>query len=215
MHRRAYLDYVGVKRYNAEGELAGEVRFVGLFTSTAYTRSVRAIPYLRAQGATRIMARAGFDPAGHSGKALSNVLETYPRDELFQIDEDTLFDFADADHGARRAAARPCARPPRPVRPLRLGHRLRAARPLRQRRPRERSATTSPGVFDGHVSAFYPAFPEGTLTRVHFIIGRAGGETPNPDQATLEAVVEEIVTDWEDDLAAAIRRASTPTPPIG
>ena len=62
-------------------------------------------------------------------------------------------------------------------------------------------------VFDGHVSAFYPAFPEGALTRVHFIIGRAGGETPNPDQATLEAVVEEIVTDWEDDLAAAIRRA--------
>src|SRR5690606_30291555 len=57
----------------------------------------------------------------------------------------------------------------------------------------------------GHVSAFYPAFSEGTLVRVHFIIGRAGGETPDPDQATLEAAVEEIVTDWQDDLVRAIR----------
>ena len=93
VHRRVYLDYIGVKRFDADGRLAGETRIVGLFTSTAYTRSVRTIPYLRRK-VDAILTRAGFDPDGHSGKALVNVLESYPRDELFQIDEDTLFQFA-------------------------------------------------------------------------------------------------------------------------
>ena len=63
-------------------------------------------------------------------------------------------------------------------------------------------------VFDGHVSAFYPAFPEGSLARVHFIVGRAGGPTPDPSQATLEAAVEAIIRTWSDGLAAAL--AGTP-----
>src|SRR6202012_4950665 len=63
------------------------------FTSTAYTRSSRSIPYLRRK-VDAIVRRAGFDPSSHSGKALVNVLESYPRDELFQIDEDTLYEFA-------------------------------------------------------------------------------------------------------------------------
>ena len=93
VHRRVHLDYIGVKRFDADGNLVGERRFCGLFTSTAYTRSVRAIPYLRRK-VDHIFSRAGFDPSSHSGKALINVLEQYPRDELFQIDEDTLYQFA-------------------------------------------------------------------------------------------------------------------------
>ena len=93
VHRRVYLDYIGVKRFDADGNPAGEFRIVGLFTSTAYTRSTRTIPYLRRK-ADAIVRRAGFDPDSHSGKALINVLESYPRDELFQIDEDTLYQFA-------------------------------------------------------------------------------------------------------------------------
>ena len=95
VHRRVYMDYVGVKRFDAAGKLVGEFRIVGLFTSTAYTRSARSIPYLRRK-IDAVMTRAGFDPDGHSGKALINVLETYPRDDLFQIDEDTLFQFSQA-----------------------------------------------------------------------------------------------------------------------
>ena len=93
VHRRVYLDYIGVKRFDADGNLVGEFRIVGLFTSTAYTRSTRSIPYLRRK-VDAVLTRAGFDPETHSGKALVNVLETYPRDELFQIDEDTLYQFA-------------------------------------------------------------------------------------------------------------------------
>src|SRR5262245_23475370 len=93
VHRRAYLDYIGVKRFDAAGNLVGEHRIIGLFTSTAYTRSAHTIPYLRRKIAA-VETRAGFDASSHSGKALANVLEHYPRDELFQIDEDTLYGFA-------------------------------------------------------------------------------------------------------------------------
>ncbi len=93
IHRRAHMDYVGIKRFDAKGRLAGELRIVGLFTSSAYMQSARTIPYLRRK-VESVISRAGFDPASHSGKALLNVLESYPRDELFQIDDDLLFNFA-------------------------------------------------------------------------------------------------------------------------
>jgi len=80
-------------QHTADGRPAGEFRIVGLFTSTVYSRSVRSIPYLRRKEAA-VLARAGFAAQSHSGKALANVLDGYPRDELFQIDEDTLFQFA-------------------------------------------------------------------------------------------------------------------------
>ena len=93
VHRRVYLDYIGIKRFDREGKLIGERRFCGLLTSTAYTRQARTIPFLRRK-IDSVIRRAGFDPSSHSGKALVNVLETYPRDDLFQIDEDLLYQFA-------------------------------------------------------------------------------------------------------------------------
>jgi glutamate dehydrogenase len=204
VHRRAYADYIGVKRYGPRGGLAGEARLIGLFTSTAYTRSVRAIPYLRRKVA-KVIARAGFDPASHSGKALLNVLETYPRDELFQIDEETLFDFALAILALdERPRIRVLARRDRFDRFVSVL--VYVPRDRYDSAIRARIGDYLAAAFDGHVSAFYPAFPEGSLARVHFIIGRRGGATPDPGQAALEAAVEEIVTDWEDDLAAALRR---------
>ncbi|TGV47487.1 hypothetical protein EN803_42060, partial [Mesorhizobium sp. M2D.F.Ca.ET.160.01.1.1] len=79
----------------AKGTLAGELRIVGLFTSTAYTRSVMKIPYLRSKAET-IIAKSGFNPSDHSGKALINVLESYPRDELFQVPVPILRKHAEA-----------------------------------------------------------------------------------------------------------------------
>ncbi len=131
VHRRVYMDYIGVKRFDDQGRLIGEFRIVGLFTSTAYTGWARAIPYLRRKIAA-VTARAGFDPDGHSGKALANVLESYPRDELFQIDEDTLYQPRAHHHAARRAAAPARVAAARPFRSLCVGDRLCAARPLRQ-----------------------------------------------------------------------------------
>ena len=92
VHRRVHMDYVGVKLFSPDGRLEGEIRIVGLFTSTAYTRSVRQIPYLRHKVA-QVLKRAGFDPESHSGKAIIHMLEEYPRDELLQVDVETLYGF--------------------------------------------------------------------------------------------------------------------------
>ena len=202
VHRRVDMDYIGVKRFDRHGKLVGEYRICGLFTSTAYTRSVRAIPYLRRK-ADDVIRRAGFDHASHSGKALVNVLETYPRDELFQIDEDLLYHFALAI--------------------LQLGERPRVrVLPRRDRfdrfvsvlvyMPRERYDGRIRALigdylataFNGFVRAFYPFFAEGPLVRVHFIIGRSEGEAPNPDRATLDRAVEAIVRSWIDGLNEAL-----------
>ncbi|HZR89631.1 MAG TPA: NAD-glutamate dehydrogenase domain-containing protein, partial [Bradyrhizobium sp.] len=201
VHRRAYLDYIGVKRFDAGGRLTGEFRIVGLFTSTAYTRAARTIPYLRRKVAS-VEKRAGFDPKSHSGKALANVLETYPRDELFQIDEDTLLPFA--------LAVLQLDVHPR-VRVLARRDRFDRFVSVLVYVPRERYDSHVraaigdylASVFIGHVSAYYPFFPEGALTRVHFIIGRAGGATPDIDRPTLEKAVAEIVRTWSDGLANA------------
>ncbi len=174
VHRRVYLDYIGIKRFDASGNLVGEQRIVGLFTSTAYTRTAHSIPYLRRKIAG-VEARAGFVANSHSGKALTNVLEHFPRDELFQIDEDTLYHFALAimqlDERPRVRVLARRDRFDRFVSVLVFVPRDRYDSDLRAKIGDYLSR-----AFIGHVSAFYPFFPEGPLVRVHFIIGRSGGQ---------------------------------------
>ncbi|WP_312179474.1 NAD-glutamate dehydrogenase [Arthrobacter sp.] len=93
VHRASYFDYIGVKRFDAEGNVNGERRFIGLFATGAYTGSVRNIPILRDK-VKAVMHRAGFPADSHSGKDLLAILETFPRDELFQIDVDALLETA-------------------------------------------------------------------------------------------------------------------------
>ena len=90
VHRPGYLDYIGVKTYDKKGKVVGERRFLGLFTSVAYSRSPREIPLLRLK-VEQIMARSGLRPSSHAGKALMHILETYPRDEFFQGTVEDLF----------------------------------------------------------------------------------------------------------------------------
>ena len=95
VHRPVYLDYVGVKTFDENGEVVGERRFLGLFSSAAYTESLTRIPVIRVK-AKQVIDRAGFAPLSHSGKALMDVLETYPRDELFQTPIDELSPIAES-----------------------------------------------------------------------------------------------------------------------
>ncbi|MDE8667345.1 NAD-glutamate dehydrogenase [Pseudarthrobacter sp. H3Y2-7] len=89
VHRPAYLDYIGVKSFDAAGNVNGERRFIGLFATSAYAGSVRDIPIVREKVAA-VLGSAGFPPDSHSGKDLLGILETYPRDELFQIEVEDL-----------------------------------------------------------------------------------------------------------------------------
>ncbi len=198
VHRRAYLDYVGVKTYDAEGKLSGELRIVGLFTSTAYTRSVMRIPYLRSK-AQAVIQKSGFDPADHSGKALINVLESYPRDELFQIPVPILRKHAEAILGlVERPRVRALVRVDQFDRFVSVL--VFVPRDRYDSIVRERIGQYLKTVFDGRLSAYYPAFPEGGLARVHFIIGRSGGKTPKVEQSAIEAAIRDIVRTWEDGL---------------
>ncbi|MCK1799152.1 NAD-glutamate dehydrogenase [Streptomyces sp. XM4193] len=89
VHRSSYLDYVGVKRFDAEGRVIGERRFLGLFAASAFVESVRQIPVIRRK-VEGVLTAAGFSAHSHDGRDLLQILETYPRDELFQIPVDEL-----------------------------------------------------------------------------------------------------------------------------
>ncbi|EFE69139.1 NAD-glutamate dehydrogenase [Streptomyces viridosporus] len=89
VHRPSYLDYIGVKKFDADGNVVGERRFLGLFSSAAYTESVRRVPVIRRK-VEEVLERAGFSPNSHDGRDLLQILETYPRDELFQTPVDEL-----------------------------------------------------------------------------------------------------------------------------
>ncbi|MEO0544902.1 MAG: NAD-glutamate dehydrogenase [Pseudomonadota bacterium] len=203
VHRRTYLDYVGLKRYDAKGKLIGELRIVGLFTSTAYTRSVKAIPYLRSK-IQAVLTRSRHEPDSHSGKALLNALETYPRDELFQISNSDLARHADAIVAlTERPRVRVLSRPDpfdRFVSTIVFVPRERYSSSVRA----EISAKLAE-LYEGRVSAYYPNFPEGVLARLHVIIGRTDGVTPDVPVSKLEAEVAHIIMSWEDKLVRSIQ----------
>lgn len=207
VHRRIYLDYVGVKTYTAKGALAGELRIVGLFTSTAYTRSVMKIPYLRSKAET-IIAKSGFNPNDHSGKALINVLESYPRDEFFQVPVPVLRKHANAILGlVERPRIRALVRADQFDRFVSIL--VFVPRDRYDSVVREKIGAYLKTVFEGRLSAYYPAFPEGGLARVHFIIGRSGGKTPKIEQSTIEAAIRDIVRTWQDALSEAAEAAGS------
>ncbi len=183
VHRRAYMDYVGVKIFDASGEVAGEVRLIGLFTSAAAKAPHADVPLLRRKIAA-VLERGGASPDSHAHKALVEALDSYPRDELFQIGVDELADYAQII----------AALPDRPrVRVLPRLDRfdnfvsvlVYLPRDGYDSELRERIGAFLAERYAGHVSAYYPFFPEGELVRVHFIIGRAGGPTPRPDREDL------------------------------
>lgn len=199
VHRRGYMDYIGVKTYDADGKVSGELRFVGLFTSGAYTRSVLKIPYLRSKTES-VISRLGFNREDHSGKQLIKVLESYPRDDLFQIDVKTLTRNAEI---ILALGERPRVRVLPRIDPFGRFASIIVYVP-RERYDsivREKVGSYLAATYEGHVSAYYPAFPEGNLARVHFIIGHAENDFPKVKREALEETVRSIVRTWEDAVA--------------
>ncbi|MDZ7748425.1 MAG: NAD-glutamate dehydrogenase [Halofilum sp. (in: g-proteobacteria)] len=90
VHRRGHMDYIGVLHYDDDGHIVGESRFIGLYTSGTYHRSAWEIPFIRGK-ADAVMRRSGIAPDSHDGKALTHILESLPRDELFQSTVDELY----------------------------------------------------------------------------------------------------------------------------
>lgn len=202
VHRRVHMDAIAVKRHDARGNVIGQRVFVGLFTSTAYNRSPREIPLLR-QKLDRVIQRAGFRPASHDGKALMNILETYPRDELFQVSDDELFETAMGIlHLQERQRVALFVRRDdfeRHMSCLVFVPRDRFNSDLRQR-----VGDLLAEAFNGRTVAFRTQFGDGPLARVHFIIATKPGEIPDYDTKALEEKLVAASRVWSDELEDAL-----------
>ncbi|BDH03511.1 NAD-glutamate dehydrogenase [Streptomyces seoulensis] len=206
VHRASYLDYIGVKKFDADGNVVGERRFLGLFSSAAYTESVRRVPVIRRKVA-EVLERAGFSPNSHDGRDLTQILETYPRDELFQTPPAELQSIATSV--------------------LYLQERRRLRLYLRQDEygryysalvylPRDRYTTgVRLRIIDilkeelGGISVDFTAWnTESILSRLHFVVRvQPGTELPqlsDADKERIEARLVEATRSWSDGFAEAL-----------
>ncbi len=202
VHRPQHADVIITAIRDETGKVTGGRLFLGLFAAAAYNRNPRSVPLLR-EKVLRILTRAGVDPESHDGRALRNILDTWPRDELFQAPEEAIL------AGSLRA--------------LDLSIRPRAALALR-RDPferfvsaiawlprdsfdtamRERVGTLIARAFGGRLSAFYTMLGDAPLARVHYVIGTTPGAVPAVDDAALEAAVVQAARGFRDRLEEAL-----------
>ncbi len=210
VHRPAYLDYVGVKTFGPDGEVDGERRFLGLFSSAAYTESVTRIPVLRRKSA-EVLDLMGFAAMSHSGKALLDLLETYPRDELFQTPVDELVPTLHAVlHLQERRQLRLFVRQDAYRRYLSCLVYLPRDRYTTQVRQRMQQILAGALGTDGAsppdgVNIDYTArVSESVLARLHFVVRPPRGETVGDvDEIGLERELGNATRSWTDDLAQA------------
>ncbi|SDT77353.1 NAD-glutamate dehydrogenase [Actinoplanes derwentensis] len=205
VHRSAYLDYIGVKMFDDAGNVVGERRFLGLFSSSAYRTSVRELPVVRRK-VQEVMDRSGLSPRGHSGKDLLQILETYPRDELFQIKTDDLYE---AVIGVLRMAGR---------RQLRLflrrdgyGRFISCLIYL----PRDRFTTGNRlrmqeillRELNGVGVDYTTRVTERLLARVHFIVRTDPAAPPGQlDPNVLAELLADATRMWDDDFSLVLER---------
>jgi glutamate dehydrogenase len=202
VHRPQHADVIATRVRGPDGRTRGARLFLGLFAAAAYNRNPRSIPLLRGK-VERILAASGIPPFSHDGRALRNILDTWPRDELFQASE------AEVLEGARLA--------------LDLAIRPRAA--LFSRRdpfgrfvsviawlPRESFDTRLRSqvgemlarAHGGRLSAFHIALGDAPLARVHYILGTDPANPVHPDPAALERAVAETARSFGERLAEAL-----------
>ena len=203
VHRPAYLDYVGVKTFDANGDVDGERRFLGLFSSAAYTESLMRIPLIREKAAA-VLKRSGFDPRSHAGKALMDTLETYPRDELFHTPVDELAPMAEAAMAAgERRAVRMLIR--RDTYGRYVSVIVYLPRDRYNTAVRERFERILQERLNGESTEFTVRINESTTARVHFVVHLPkGDEIPDVDTADLERRLTEASRSWRDDFTTAV-----------
>jgi glutamate dehydrogenase len=202
VHRPGYSDYVGIKRYDAAGEVVGEHRFIGLFSSTAYSARVNEIPLLREKAAA-VVQRAALPHGGHLAKALEHILASYPRDDLFQIGEDELFDTALGilQAGERQRLRLFLWRDPyeRFVSCL-----VYVPREAYSTELRKKFQAILMEAFAGQRADFGVLLGDTLLARVHFSIRTPPGQVPAYDRREIEARLAAAARRWDDELRDAL-----------
>lgn len=207
VHRRAWLDLIALTLPRPDGAGSRQHRFVGLFSSTAYTASVLDVPVVRRRVA-EVVARSGVPADSHTGKELLQVLETYPRDELLQLGTDELLPVADAVlHLQERRQTRLFLRQDP------TGRFWSAVVYL----PRDRYTTEVRLAMQqlllerlgGAGVEFTARSTESVLARLHFVVRLPVGRHSRPgpltvDADALQAELAAAARSWTDDLADAL-----------
>jgi glutamate dehydrogenase len=198
VHRPSHMDYIGVKRFGADGQVVGERRFLGLYTSAAYNRVPRDIPLLRDK-VRRVSERAGYPANSHATKALMHILDNFPRDELFQLNVEELYE---TSIGILHLQER---------RRIRLFvHRDRFGRfySCFVFVPRERFNTANrqtiqeilQKVFGAHESEWNVYLSESVLARLYFLMRVHPDSSVSYDVAEIEETLRVATRAWSDDL---------------
>lgn len=197
VHRPVHMDYVIIHKFDGN-KLLGEYRFMGIFTSNVYFQSATQIPIIR-QKIEAIKNRSTFSRTGHNWKALTAILEDFPRDELFQFSEDILFE----------AAITIVSLSVRPQ--LKLFVRT----DINERMvncivfvPRERMSTELRKKieailsyeFKGVISDYYTQITDSHLARIQIIVTTLPGNIPNYDVKKIEQHLAEISHLWTENL---------------
>ena len=205
VHRHVYPDYVVVKRFTADGQVCGEARFLGLYTSSVYYDSPEKIPLVRDK-ITELRQRIGLNPWTHEGKALAQVIATYPRDELFQASTAELYDTITGILAiGERYQVRVFARADR------FGKFLSCLifipRDLFSSAVRERIQNYIAQKINACDQQFNTYFSESVLARVHLVFRLPNDSDVTFDMTELEQGVAAEVRSWEDDLYLALNEA--------
>ncbi len=202
VHRPAYPDYIGIKQFDTHGQVIGECGFLGLFTSPVYTVQPSTIPLIGDKVA-RVLERSHFDAKGFDGKALRQVLATFPRDALFQSTEDELFDAAmKITHIHERRRTRLIVR--RNHYGMFFTCLVYLPRDLFNTAVRERIQKLLCESLQALDVEFDAYFSESILVRLHFLLRVHPNAYIPVDEASLEAQLIELSRDWHLDLHRAL-----------
>jgi glutamate dehydrogenase len=205
VHRRARMDYIGIKKLDEEGRVVGERRFLGLFTSKAYAEHADTIPILRRK-LERILKKSGAQPGSHDFKEMITLFNSMPKEELFQASADELENeiqtllallFADEVHVALRPD------------PLARGVSATVILPRGKFSVdvRTRIQETLARRLQGTVLNYYLALGAGDQARLHFYLSAPAEAVEAADPRELEREVVQIIRSWDDRLLDSLADA--------
>ena len=198
VHRPIYTDYIGVKQFDKKGNVSGELRIIGLYTSIAYNTSPKHIPVLRHK-ATRVMAMSKLGPSSHAGKVLQNILDTLPRDDLFQACCDELLEIAmGIFHMQERRKIRMFAR--RDLYGRFISCLVYVPKELFNTQLRSEIQKVLIEKFSALESSFSTLFTDSVLARIHFMLKINPLEKREYDFKEIEKKIISVGRNWVDDL---------------
>ncbi len=204
IHRPGHLDFVGIKQFGGNGEVTGEHRFFGLYTAGAYNRSPRSIPLLRKKVA-EVLRNAGSPDDSHDGKVLMNILETFPRDELFQISPENLLEISTGILGLQERQQVRLFVHPDPFERF-ISCLVYVPKDRFNTDLRRQIQEILRSSFNGESTEFNVSLTESALTRLYFVVRVPAGQLPSFDVKEIEAKIKAVTRNWRDDLANALNK---------